>query len=276
MKRPEDFWHVDPAFADQYRTKVERGKAIAAESSVVVLGCARDCQKNLSNSLFLVNELGACFESAIGCVFENDSVDDTKKILKRDAPGWLTVINETKNRPHLQGFEPDRTIALAEYRNRCLDWGKDHALTADFVVVVDLDADGGFSVDGVLNSLAWLEQFHDAAGMASFSLYRVTGDEGGEKYAQHDAWAARLNHWDDRYQRGVGSWFHYWFPPVGSEPVRFYSAFGGLAVYRASAYYAGRYRGGDCEHVPFHRSVREATGLGMYLNPGSRFATLLL
>jgi hypothetical protein len=37
----------------------------------------------------------------------------------------------------------------------------------------------------------------------------------------------------------------------------------------------GQYRGRDCEHVPFHRSIREATGLGMYLNPGSRFAGIL-
>ena len=272
--RPEDFWQIDPAFADLYREKTQRGKEIAADSELVVLGCARDCQKNLTNSLHLINELGSCFKYAAGVIYENDSVDDTKKILNRDRPGWLEAVCQTLDRPHLHGFEEDRTLALAQYRNRCLEWARSNHIGADYVVVVDLDADGGFSVDGVLNSLAWLEAKADAAGMASYSLYRVTeGDE--QKYAQHDAWAARLNHWDDRCQAGLQQWFHLWMPPAGSEPVPFYSAFGGLATYRAAAYYVGQYRGRDCEHVPFHRSIREKTGLGMYLNPGSRFATIL-
>ncbi len=273
--RPEEFWQIDPAFDALYREKLAIGKGIASESEVVVLGCARNCEKNLTNSLHLINELGACFKYASGVIYENDSVDDTKKILNRDRPGWLEVVCQTLDRPHYHLFEDDRTLAMAEYRNRCLEWARGDHADADYVVVLDLDADGGFSVDGVLNSLAWLEARPDAAGMASYSLYRVGSAGGLDKYGQHDAWAARLNHWDDRYSAGMGKWFHLWMPPAGSEPVPFYSAFGGLATYRAAAYYVGQYRGRDCEHVPFHRSIREATGLGMYLNPGSRFAAIL-
>ena len=61
-------------------------------------------------------------------------------------------------------------------------------------------------------------------------------------------------------------WFHLWHPPVGSPPVRFNSAFGQLAVYRAGHYMAGKYDGGDCEHVAFHKSL----GGDFFLNPSMR------
>lgn len=274
MNRPEDFWAIDGEYMELYWERVGRGKEIAAESKVAVVGLARDCEKNLRNSLFLLAELGACFEWPTGFVFENDSVDATREILSRDRPAWLRVRSDANGRRHLRGFEQERTVALAEYRNICRDWVRENALDADFVVVVDLDADGGFSVDGVLNSLAWLEQHHDAAGMGAFSLIRVTED-GREKFAHHDAWAARLNWWSDRKAVTGLEWFHTLFPPVGAPPIRMNSCFGGLAVYRAAAFLAGEYIGGDCEHVGFHRTIAEKTGLSMYLNPGSRFATIL-
>ena len=274
MNRPEDFWAVDSEYGDLYHEMVSRGAEIASESKVAVVGLARDCADNLRNSLLLLEELGSRFNWPRGFIYENDSEDDTQEVLFRDRPSWLTVTCDVKNRPHLTGFERSRTVALAEYRNACREWVAETTGDADFVVVLDLDADGGFSVDGVLNSLAWLEKHADAAGMGSFSLLRITED-GKEKFAHHDSWAARLNWWSDRKSvTGLG-WFHQLFPPVGAPPIRMNSCFGGLAVYRAAAYLAGRYAGGDCEHVPFHRSIAESTGLSMYLNPGSRFATIL-
>jgi hypothetical protein len=44
------------------------------------------------------------------------------------------------------------------------------------------------------------------------------------------------------------------------------SAFGQLAVYREESFLRGVYRGGDCEHVAFHKSM----GGGLYLNPSMR------
>ncbi len=273
MKRPEDFWAVDPEFSGLYAEKVDAGRAIAAKSKVVVLGLARNAEKNLANSLKLLGFLGTHFAWPKGFVFENDSDDNTVPLLTGQRPPWLLFRSDSNGRPHLQLFEKERTDALAEYRNVCKQWAFTNAKDADYVVVVDLDADGGFSVDGVLNSIAWLDEIDEAFGMGSYSLFRMTDADGTPKFAQYDAWAARLNHWSDRVRLGLHKWYHVWMPPVGSEPVRFYSCFGGLAVYRARDYFLGEYRGGDCEHVTFHRSIHQATGRYMYFNSGSRFAT---
>ena len=48
---------------------------------------------------------------------------------------------------------------------------------------------------------------------------------------------------------------------VGSPPVEFRSAFGQMAVYRASRFVQGTYRGDDCEHVCLHRSIEVAASL---------------
>ena len=104
----------------------------------------------------------------------------------------MTVKNETLNRPHLPTeFQGPRTEALAEYRNACVAWVKEKAKHTDFVVL-DLDPDGGFSVEGVLNSIGWLAGSKSLGGLGSYSLIRKTVD-GTEHFAHCDSFAARLN-----------------------------------------------------------------------------------
>jgi hypothetical protein len=57
---------------------------------------------------------------------------------------------------------------------------------------------------------------------------------------------------------------------VGSPPVHVVSAFGGMCIYDTYAYLKGTYDGADCEHVGFHRTMAERTGLRLYLDPAMR------
>jgi hypothetical protein len=118
----------------------------------------------------------------------------------------------------------------------------------------------------------------DAVGMASVSLIQHHQMQMGEDkkptlgigWVHYDAWALRLNSPFDDYTAGLGGWKHMWIPPVGSPPVPVCSAFGGLAIYDTYAYLRGQYDGTDCEHVPFHRTIKERTGGQMYLDPSMR------
>ena len=272
--KPEDFWVIDGGYKEQYEEKVSTGKRIASQSSLAVVGLARNCGKNLRNTFELLEELSTGFDSVGGFIFENDSEDDTKEILKKHKPAWVTVKSETLQRPYLPTeFAGPRTEALAEYRNKCVDWVKEKANHTDFVIVIDLDADGGFSVDGVYNSLAWVTESKELAGLGSFSLFRMTV-KGKEQFAQYDSFAARLNWWRDRKDEiGIG-WFSMLIPPAGSPPFLMNSCFGGVGVYKTQAFVQGKYSGEDCEHVLFHKSLSEK-GWKFGLNPGSRFAAIL-
>jgi hypothetical protein len=203
---------------------------------------------------------------------ENDSADGTQDFLKAWADGDRRKVSLNINhRPHLSHtIAQERTVALAEYREQCQHWVRSRE-PVDYVIVFDTDPWGGFSIDGVMNSIAWMSLDHSWYGLASYSWCEMNTAI-GPIAAHYDAFAARLNHWGRRDQQ----WFHHWHPAVGSPPVEFNSAFGQLCVYRADPYLSGKYGGSDCEHAVFHRSIARQARLWsdehyrLGLNPSSR------
>ena len=88
----------------------------------------------------------------------------------------------------------------------------------------------------------------------------------------YDSWAFRFNLWDDTqlyykaYFRDPMTWFGLWQPPIGSDIIPVYSAFGGSCIYRTPKYIKGNYEGPDCEHVNFHKSMLDYN-FALYMNP---------
>lgn len=276
IRRPEDFWDVD--YFESYKEHVEFGRVEARRQKLAIVSICRNAMPHLRNTLALVDELAGLWRDCAFYVYENDSVDETAAVLDDFAiRQWVTVEHDTLGGEDSRGFEPERTVRLAKCRTRCQEWVRRNASDANYVMVLDADPHGGFSVDGVLNSLGWFcemlgESFHrrEPGAMASHSLF-VRKEEAGYGVAAYDAWAARLNHFEDRREH---QWFHLLLPPVGSPPIPMNSAFGGLCLYRREAYLAGVYEGGDCEHVLHHKAMQKA-GYQLFLNPGSRYIAIL-
>jgi hypothetical protein len=276
IRRPEDFWDVD--YVDSYKEHVEFGRVEARRQKLAIVSICRNAMPYLRNTLALVDELAGLWRDCSLYVYENDSTDETAAVLDDFAiRQWVTIEHDTLGGEDSRGFEPERTVRLAKCRTRCQDWVRRNAADANYVMVLDTDPHGGFSVDGVLNSLGWFcemlgESFHrrEPGAMASHSLF-LRKEQGGYGVAAYDAWAARLNHFEDRREH---KWFHMLMPPVGSQPIPMNSAFGGLCLYRREAYLAGVYEGGDCEHVLHHKAMQRA-GYQLFLNPGSRYVAVL-
>lgn len=288
MIRPEDWWPVDPEWQETYDRMVAAGERTASQLDAAVVMLCRNSMPHLENTCLLLAELSRKFRFCHHYWFENDSADDTVSCMERMAhvvssrTTTVELHHETLGGVDARGFSTERTERLAYCRNKCLEWVRETAPQTAWTIVLDSDPRGGFSVDGVLNSIGWLglcESRHEplpAGGMAAYGVMRAArtyGDGHGigpHKLFQYDAWAARLNDWRDRREEVGFSWFFTHLPPVGSTPIPYLSAFGGLAVYRTDAFLAGGYVGGDCEHVGHHRSMRR-NGYQMYLNPGSRY-----
>ena len=259
----------DEEFSEEYARRVKLGLQAAERRSVAFVAICRNAMPFLPFTLQRVEQAAKMFRHAWAFIYENDSTDETKDFLtywKDQGPDRACSLRSF-GRPHLNFTKShERTHALAEYRNQCRLWVATET-SADYVVVFDADPWGGFSVDGIANTIGHLEDFDEyqnASGMASYSWCEWGPPVWSQPTICHyDAWACRWNWWQER-QNMV--WFHLWHPPVGSPPVRMNSAFGQLAVYRAADYIAGQYKGGDCEHVPFHKSL----GGDFYLNPSSR------
>ena len=288
--RPEDWWPVDPAWRELYDSMVRAGLATAKELDACVVMLCRNSMPYLANTCVLLRELSERFRECHHFWLENDSDDSTASDMEtlREFVAGPNVTVETR---HLtlgtldrRGFDRERTERLARLRNHCLDWVREKHRRTAWTIVLDSDPHGGFSVDGVMNSIAWLGAYMGrqeptpVGGMASHGVMRarrVYADQTGigpHGLFAYDGWAARQNDWRDRRDEVGFSWFFTNLPPVGSTPIPMLSAFGGLAVYRTEAFLAGGYVGDDCEHVGHHKKMREA-GYSMFLNPGCRYVS---
>jgi hypothetical protein len=278
---PEHLLYPMDCFAEDFKRTHSVGESVWRDSDVAFVGLARSCAPWLKENLSLLEQLAAGCRSWKSHVETNDNEDNTDQVLADFCRqhSQATFTSQRLNRQHFTTeFAGRRTEALAEYRTACQRWVRECAAEADYVVVIDLDAWGGWSNRGLLNGIGWMRDMPDAYGMASVSLLQHPAfqtNASGETqlvaaWLHYDCWALRLNsYWDD-YTNGLGGWKHQWLPPVGSPPVPVCSAMGGLTIYRTAAYLAGKYDGADCEHVTFHESIAAATGQRLYLNPSQR------
>ena len=267
---------VNNDFLDSYTEKTKIGKEIAKTSKIVVVGLARNCDSQIENSINKIISLKTKKNDLF--IYENDSVDLTKDILTSYAKNQetellrnpeattITVRCNDFNTVELKDKSLIRTSRLANYRNFCLNWVKENHENSDYVIVLDLDADLGFSIDGIYNSIYWLNNIENAGGMGSYSLILK------HELFHYDSFAIRLNDWKKSNQNDFNNiWVKNFHPLIGSDPIKFYSCFGGLAIYKTKAFLSGWYDGEiGCEHVGFHKSLKD-NNWDVYLNPSSRF-----
>lgn len=281
MTIPEKLVLPLPEFAADFARYAEMGQGLAALSDVAFVGLARNCADHLKANLERLEVLAASFRSWRLYVATNDNADKTSAVL------WeFTGLHEEASykdanlgrEQFTSEFAGRRTEALAEYRADCQQWVRENARDSHYVIVIDLDAWGGWSHAGVLHGIGAMACAPSACGMASVSLAQYPQLVMGEDqkpvvqrgWVHYDAWALRLNSYRDDYTAGEGGWKHQWIPCVGSPPVKVCSAFGGMAIYKTAAYLAGTYSGEDCEHVSFHRTMQMRTGQHLYLDPSMR------
>ena len=232
-------------------------------SRVVVLGVARNVASFLPKVWDNIMRVVSFFADWQLIVFENDSSDQTKEILTAWAvqrPGHVHFTTTTLT--HVQ----DRTLRLAIARNSVLSMAHTLFPRYEFIIVVDMDDVGASPFNLTVIQLALDQQIHDW-DVISFN-----------HHCYYDIWALRwlgydINCWNGglrergtvRLRKALTVWKQkrQETPPDGLIPV--YSAFEGLAIYKANftwnAYYDGhnhelpKYNEEDCEHVAFHKSM---------------------
>ena len=269
---PDAVLPVEPEFTQQYVDATCEGAVTAAGLKVAIVGLARNLGDLLPVTMQRIYDTAAMFRDYRIVIVENDSADGTAETLQqwaKDDPEHVIVQTNKTGRPQLRGFEPQRMQAMAEYRNRCQDLVREHYSDCEYIIVLDTDAWGGWSNQGILNGITWHERMPMAGCMASTSLFKHGGIQvaGEIKWCHYDQFAFRWYGWAVRME----AWFPFWLPAPGATPLEVNSAFGGLAIYKPEAYLSARYSSpdGDCEHVHLHRMMKEK-GWTTHLNPAQR------
>lgn len=260
---PEDLWPPSSGLESAYRKCVREGLAAMASRRAIICGLARNIESRLPWTAARLTRLGAMFADYRIVIYENDSTDNTAAALAEWAASddRVHIVSERLGAPiNLQIRCPQRGTRMAGYRNKYHDIVTSAFSDFHSVVVADTDLALGWSYEGIAHSFgcdAW-----DFMGSNSIIFQR-------HRYRLNvpihfDAWAFREHGSYAPMPTRVVNLFRW---PRGAMPVPVYSCFGGLGVYRMEAFLAGTYAGGDCEHVPFHRTMREAGFSRQYLNP---------
>jgi hypothetical protein len=165
----------DQEFANYYDEFEEVGREKAKSLKVAFVAICRNAMPFLPFTIDMVKKAGECFSDYDCFIFENDSTDGTKEFLSQSG---VSFVMEDNGRPHLNSTKHEsRTIALAEYRNACRKWVDSHSVDFDYVVVFDTDPWGGFSVGGIMNTIARMEsEGLDAAHIRRFRVEKVAID----------------------------------------------------------------------------------------------------
>ena len=275
---------ISSCITDYHSKNLEKFEAIGsnhiADKKIVIVGIARDIEENLDKFRGLVAIFKEKTKECYSFLYENDSKDKTVDKLKRwaDEDCTFKFKSETRDTEDLRlSVSDDRTENLAYARNQCVQWVKDNHADADYVIVIDPDF-RDYYAPGLVNGLGFLySQGWDAMAGCSY-LYKHIGTHEGKvltdepQFTGYDCWAYRHTDWLDGHRSGIMFWFYYYVLPVGTNPHKVLSAFGGSCAYKCKDYISGEYKGGDCEHVTFHQSLYENNpDFQLYVNPSQVF-----
>ena len=253
--------------------------------SIIVCSIVRNAGTCLRHNLPVMEALSREFYDFKMVIFENDSVDDTKEVLKHWQKVFgdkLEVISEdtmagnTIPKPSEVSCNPfysaRRIGKMVNLRNQYMDYVE--KMSADFLMVVDLDI-AGFSLDGILSSFNLGIQW-DAVCANCWSLSPRL------KRRYHDTYALveygdEQNPQTEKKILSLSDKFASIRP--GDSPVRVFSAFGGITIYRFEAVRGLRYKllqNEDervevrCEHFSLYRQMADKGYDKVYINPSMK------
>ena len=272
-----------------YINSLACGIQTTSKLNVVITGLCKNIAPVLDHTIARLYKTSSFFNSCKFVVYENDSDDGTAERLKEYASKDNQFILIQESTGH-KGFDStsktlDRALYLSMLRNICknLIVHLHYSCKIDYVIVIDLDLEGGWSYDGILNSFAY-----DLDGWSAMTANgiryenRVTriGDQESRVCCRlfYDIWAYRAYGCEelkaDVHHPGTGSkGVSSYALERGDPPIEVFSNFNGLGIYKFEnmiqcEYGAEKHENGtvDCDHPYLHKQIRNNGG-SIYLNP---------
>ena len=255
-----------------------------SSKDIVVCSIVRDAENGLRTNIPVIKDLVRKFKNYAIVIYENDSKDKTKSILRE----WQ---EEDKEHLHLymEDYTKEKTIPsdssvncnpffskkriskMAFLRNKYMEVIDQLNLNADYLMVVDLDVAQLF-LPAILSSF---ESPNDWDAVTAFGY--STSPRLKKRY--HDTYA--LTEFGDEMKPQTEAKIKALADKYGSlKPddnwVRVYSAFGGLAIYKFEAIKGLRYQLLDnddervevkCEHYSIYKQMFENGYDKVFINP---------
>ena len=254
-----------------------------SNKTIVVCSIVRNAAKGLRHNIPVINKVCGLFRDYRIVVFENDSVDETKQILREwhsSNPEKIHVFLDDFGKPTIppasavtcnRFFSLIRIRNMARFRNQYLDYIEQNGWNPDYLLVVDLDV-SKIRFEGILSSfdtdLEW-DAITAFGYSTSPSLKRRYHDvyilvENGEENTPQTE--GSISQKAEEFAKYHGT----------KDLIPVYSAFGGLAIYKYDKVKGLQYsaipnndervqsRG---EHFSLYQQMHERGPAHVYINP---------
>lgn len=242
-------------------------------SSVVIVGCARNIEKQLNKSLDKIEMMSNCFKKSNIIIYENDSDDKTLPKLKTwENNSNLNIKIISENKKNNKNLRRPRTERLSYARNLLLNEAR--KLNPDYFIVLDLD-DVIFELEkNNFLKVFSLNKNWDMIGCNNLGWYR-------------DLWALRCkgwlegDFWSDKEIVKNHSKIHRIIDPK-ENLIKVESCFNGLGIYKMKSLKGCKYKGfyenyekeyskmqgkQKCEHVNLHLDMLKKNNAQMFIAP---------
>jgi len=249
---------------------------IIKEKSVIITGCCINVERFIQNNLNIINKIGEQFKEYKVVIYENDSKDNTRKILLDNKKENYHYIFE--NNVNIK----NRTERIAHCRNTILEYIISNYADFDYMLMLDLDdiMSSGMLTNTIHSCFLYkCEQWDAMFANCSNEYYDIYALR-KKNYLTSCCWnnvnVAKQNGMPHRiaYNEYIQKYIINY--PIDKKLIPVISAFGGAGLYKIKSIIHSncKYLGVEekhldrqiCEHVSFNNTLIE-NGFKIYINP---------
>jgi len=262
---------------DDYPNKVfediEKGKKIAQNKTIAICGLCRNTEGSLKKMKKKLVNIGEKFKDYEIIIFENDSNDNTRNLLKE----WtkenkkVTLLDceeencILKEKHGYDGTNTKRLEKMAGFRERYLDYVK-KSNKFDYMLVVDMDLEGNQVIDGIFHSIGqdkeWGAIFIN--GRSPLPVLNISFLYDTIAHVPIDCPLDKIESFRNKIAIFICNYVLY----NKNELHEVISAFNGFGLYKVSALKNCSYKGNNnlCEHINLNLCMY-LNGEKIYINP---------
>ena len=269
---------------DDYTNKIQKGYAIMKTKTLIIGGLCRNSADKIDNLKKRVEHLGSFYKDYRCIIFENDSNDGSRELLKKlckknnkfilmDCPEAPDCKLNEVSATHHGMMSQLRMKKMANYRNRLLEHIKHYYNDYDCVAFMDYDIKGPINMDGVAHSFGFYNEWD------SISAYGIHGGSlllGKQVYYDSLAYKDIDDHYNisNNILDIIPITLSLKKYKIGDKPFKVKSGFCGLAFYNMTIFNDSRninYTPKDnnyiCEHIILHNNMIEHGYDKIFINP---------
>ena len=289
-----DSFYISQEYSKEHRRLTILGMKEMESKTIVICSLLRNVAKRLPEIKKRSERLGKTFHDYRIVIVENDSSDETRKLLNEwriSNPRVIILgcgVNSDVSTCHIPQASKEtdghsvnrrRIEKMTHLRNIYLYYIKQNLSDFDFCAVWDMDIIGTIYIDGVANTIGHFSSpsspAYNADGVCAYGIYRW-----GILTLYYDTYA-HIDH-DDSFhinmktvhdiKKGIGKQYN-----RGTPPINVKSCFSGFTIYRMNSLVNAKVTYDmsppdnlECEHVRLNCKLKS-----IYLNPSMIHFVLL-